>query len=476
MTLYSAAPIHMELDERFYSTVRAAAFPKHILRYRNDRAAQSIGLGHLSDKDWVNHFGKFAPLDGNFPAPLALCYHGHQFGVYNAEIGDGRGFLFAQMLAADGRVLDLGTKGSGQTPFSRTADGRLTLKGAVREILATEMLEALGVNTSKTFSVIETGEALLRHDEPSPTRAAVLVRLSHSHIRIGSFQRLRFMDDQDGLEILIRHAARHYFAESLNAEEDIGVLAVAFLGAVAARVADTAGAWMASGFVHGVLNTDNFNITGESFDYGPWRFMDRFDPGFVAAYFDRGGRYAFGRQPEASLWAVCRLADCLVPFCETTALEAVLQHFYAQLETSLRKRLCWRLGIIMDAEASIGISKALFAAARESDIGFSQIFHDWYGGTPRRGNYCSNAWRVFAETLKGAKPRASAKQHFFGRDVAVALSIEKVEELWVSIAEQDDWQPFHSFIGEIRSMGAALTDADDLHDSSSARSGGWRGK
>mgnify|MGYP001420155663 CR=1 FL=1 len=476
MTLYSAASIHTELDERFYTTVRAAAFPQHILRYRNDRAAQSVGLDDLSDEAWVNHFGKFAPLDGNFPAPRALCYHGHQFGVYNPEIGDGRGFLFAQMQAVDGRVLDLGTKGSGQTPFSRTADGRLTLKGAVREILATEMLEALGVNTSKTFSVIETGESLQRHDEPSPTRAAVLVRLSHSHIRIGSFQRLRFMDDQDGLEMLVRHAARHYFAESLNADEDIGLLAVAFLGAVAARVADTAGAWMASGFVHGVLNTDNFNITGESFDYGPWRFMDRFDASFVAAYFDQNGRYAFGRQPEASLWAVCRLADCLVAFCETAVLEAVLQDFYAQLETSLRKRLCWRLGITLDAEASIGMSKALFAAAREADIGFPQIFHDWYGGRPRRGNYVSNAWQAFAATLKGATPRASANHPFFERDAAVALPIETVEALWAPIAEYDDWQPLYNFIDEIRSMAAALADADDLQDGSSGGSAGGRGK
>ena len=467
MTRYSAAPIHMELDDRFYTTVRAAAFPQHMLRYRNDRAAQSVGLDDLSDEDWVHHFGKFAPLDDNFSEPLALCYHGHQFGVYNPEIGDGRGFLFAQMRAADGRVLDLGTKGSGQTPFSRTADGRLTLKGAVREILATEMLEALGVNTSKTFSVIETGESLQRHDEPSPTRAAVLVRLSHSHIRIGSFQRLRFMNDQDGLEMLVRHAARHYFADSLNADEDIDALAVAFLGAVAARVADTAGAWMASGFVHGVLNTDNFNITGESFDYGPWRFMDRFDSGFVAAYFDQGGRYAFGRQPEASLWAVCRLADCLVAFCETAALETVLQDFYAQLETSLRKRLCWRLGIILDAEASVGMSKALFAAARETDIGFSQIFHDWYGGAPRRGSYDSNAWQAFAATLQDATPRASASHPFFGRDAAVALPIETVEALWAPIAEQDDWQPLYSFIDDIRSMGAALAGADDVAETSS---------
>ncbi|HTM96921.1 MAG TPA: protein adenylyltransferase SelO family protein, partial [Croceibacterium sp.] len=167
-----------------------ARFPTHELRFRNRRWDKTVGLDSLSDDAWIGHMARFDPLPDNLPHPLALRYHGHQFRVYNPEIGDGRGFTFAQLRDGakeqGGRLLDLGTKGSGLTPYSRTADGRLTLKGAVREILATEMLEALGVNTSKTFSVVETGEELVRGDEPSPTRSAVLVRLSHSHIRIGS--------------------------------------------------------------------------------------------------------------------------------------------------------------------------------------------------------------------------------------------------------------------------------------------------
>src|SRR5690606_19166045 len=129
------------------------------------------GLGSLTDAEWIDHFGRFAPLPDSHPAPLALRYHGHQFQVYNPELGDGRGFLCAQLHdLEDGRLLDLATKGSGRTPWSRTADGRLTLKGGIREILATQMLEALGVDTSKSFSLIETGENLMRGDEPSPTR------------------------------------------------------------------------------------------------------------------------------------------------------------------------------------------------------------------------------------------------------------------------------------------------------------------
>jgi len=144
---------HEKLGEGFFVPVQPAAFPEAILRYRNQSAARSVGLDGLDDAAWVRHFGRFEPFEDSFPAPLALCYHGHQFGHYNPDLGDGRGFLFAQLEELDtGRLLDLGTKGSGQTPFSRTADGRLTLKGAVREILATEMLTALQVPTSKTFS------------------------------------------------------------------------------------------------------------------------------------------------------------------------------------------------------------------------------------------------------------------------------------------------------------------------------------
>ena len=163
---------HASLGHGFFDPVRPALFPETRLRFRNDRWAERVGLEGLDDAGWIARFGRFEPLPGSLPGPLALRYHGHQFRSYNPDLGDGRGFLYAQLRdLADGRLLDLGTKGSGRTPWSRGGDGRLTLKGGVREILATEMLEALGVYTSKTFSLIETGEALTRGDEPSPTRS-----------------------------------------------------------------------------------------------------------------------------------------------------------------------------------------------------------------------------------------------------------------------------------------------------------------
>ena len=291
----------LELGAGFYDPVAPADFPSAIPRFLNHRWAARVGLGQV---DWEKHFARFEPLPGNLPQPLALRYHGHQFRHYNPDLGDGRGFLFAQVRDENGRLLDLGTKGSGTTPWSRQGDGRLTLKGGMREVLATEMLEALGVNTSKSFALFETGEALVRGDEPSPTRSAVLTRLSHGHIRIGSFQRLAFLENLDGLKALTRYCLTYYYDEP-------GDDPLRLLDLVCQSTAGLAASYIAAGFVHGVLNSDNINISGESFDYGPWRFAPEWDEGFTAAYFDHAGLYAFGRQPEAIQWDVAQLGGCL---------------------------------------------------------------------------------------------------------------------------------------------------------------------
>ena len=372
--------VHTQLGPAFYDVVTPARFPQYILRYRNQRAAEQIGLQDLSDEQFIDHFGRFMPLQGSLPEPLALRYHGHQFGTYNPELGDGRGFLFAQYKDQQtGHLLDLGTKGSGRTPYARTADGRLTLKGGVREVLATELLTALNVPTSQSFSLIETGEALERHDEPSPTRSSVLVRLLHGHIRIGSFQRLAYLGQADNLEKLLRHTVRHYYPE-LDPDLAYEQLILSFLPEFAERVSDMVAGWMVAGFVHGVLNTDNFNITGESFDYGPWRFLPHFDPGFTAAYFDQTGRYAYGRQPSAAMWALCRLADCFVPIIDSEVLAETLSGFYSSMERNLARRLRWRLGVEGTDDDASQLSALVFEAAKASQIGWDRLFHELYGG------------------------------------------------------------------------------------------------
>ncbi|GAO39138.1 hypothetical protein SCH01S_26_00090 [Sphingomonas changbaiensis NBRC 104936] len=444
-------PPILEIADMLADPVPAADFPETILRFRNDRAAAEVGLDGLSDDAWVRHFGRFEPLPGNLPQPLALRYHGHQFRVYNPDIGDGRGFLFAQLKDQRGRWLDLGTKGSGQTPYSRFGDGRLTLKGGVREILATEMLEALGVNTSRTFSLIETGEELHRGDEPSPTRSSVLVRLSHGHIRIGSFQRLAYLRSDEELKRLTDYSLRTYFG-SASADP------IELLRHVVEGTARLAASYMAAGFVHGVLNSDNINITAESFDYGPWRFAPTFDPDFTAAYFDHAGLYSFGRQAEAIQWDVVQLAGALRTIADVDAMIAELDRFPALYREALVERFLWRLGVVLRGEEDIGLVQAIEQGLVESGVGIDRFFFDWAGGDLRRASdtYAGEAFAPFRERIAAYAPARGLDPPYWAGEPC-SMHIEEVEAIWARIAEADDWSALYAKVAQIRDMGAALS-------------------
>jgi uncharacterized protein YdiU (UPF0061 family) len=472
MTSYIPKRNHLALGRKMFTRVRTASFPKTLIRYQNTAWARHLGFGDALEDDalWAGRFARFTPLPGSLKAPIALAYHGHQFGVYNPEIGDGRGILYAQIEdPADGRLLDLGTKGSGQTPYSRTADGRLTLKGAVREILATEMLEAQGVYTSKTFSVIETGEALERHDEPSPTRSAVLVRLSHSHIRIGSFQRLAYMQDREMLEGLLRYVAATYYPSDLDAEAGAEELAPAFVRIMGERMADLVAGWMAAGFVHGVLNTDNFNITGESFDYGPWRFIPQMTPGFTAAYFDHEGRYAYGRQPEAAFWALCRLADGFVDIASLDVMQSAVTSFRDRIPDAMTRTLCRRLGIDAGWDDAGSMTEAFIGAIRGAEIGFEEALFDWYGGEAsaaralegRRGKFYKSTGFGDALGMMRNAPRAEGVRpdhDYFTGEGPETMLIDEVEAIWARIAEGDDWSGLDAKIRAVHRMSEAYGD------------------
>ncbi|MBN8813089.1 MULTISPECIES: protein adenylyltransferase SelO family protein [unclassified Sphingomonas] len=439
----------LELGDAFYDPVAAAPFPQAILRFRNDRAAAEVGLDGMSDAEWIAHFGRFEPLRDSLATPLALRYHGHQFRVYNPEIGDGRGFLFAQMRDRGGRLMDLGTKGSGQTPHSRFGDGRLTLKGGVREILATEMLEALGVETSRSFSLIETGEALHRGDEPSPTRSSVLVRLSHGHIRIGTFQRLAHLQDRDALRQLTAYVLRHYHGEEYGEDGPARLLAH-----VTRRTARMAARYMAAGFVHGVLNSDNINVTGESFDYGPWRFAPFWDPGFTAAYFDHAGLYAFGRQPEAIYWDAMQLAISLRPIAEEEPLIEAMDLFPEAYRREVTDALLWRLGVLpRGTEADRVLTATLEKALAETLTPLDEFFFDAFGG--ELPTQYGEAFDDLRGQLEHYRPR-KGRDHDHWSGAPCSMLIDEVEAIWASIADSDDWGPLHAKVAAIRRMAQAL--------------------
>lgn len=419
----------LELGEDFYDGVMPAQFPQHTLRYADDHSAASLGL---NDVDWIARFGRFNPFEGSLPEPLALRYHGHQFRNYNPEIGDGRGFLYAQCRDAHGRLLDFGTKGSGQTPFSRRGDGRLTLLGGVREVLATRYLEHLGVNTSRSFCLIETGEDLQRHDEPSPTRSAVLTRLQHSHIRFGTFQRQAFFGRTDNLEALVEYCQRHFYTDIARPAD--------LLRAVAIRSADLVASWMAAGFVHGVMNTDNMNITGEVFDFGPYRFLPHYDPAFTAAYFDHSGLYAFARQPEAMGWNLGQLAQSLSLIEEDDALIDALAAYANQYEAALIRHMARRLRIEIPKDGAAFV-KLTFDRLAESRTSWPDFFQDWAGGasTEPLQNYPDSVWKDWKELFASLTPSGPRP----GAERPATVLYDEIGALWEPINSDDDWTGFN---------------------------------
>jgi len=460
---YRPEPAFFDLGPEFGDAVRAADFPRTILRHRNDRAAAEVGLQTLSEAEWIAHFGRFAPLPGQ-PGPVAMRYHGHQFRQYNPDLGDGRGFLAAQMRDGRGRLMDLGTKGSGTTPWSRNGDGRLTLKGGVREVLAASMLEAQGVPTSRALSLIETGEALTRGDEPSPTRSAVLVRLSHSHVRFGTFQRAAWLGRTDQIETLIEHV-RSLYHPGVAAGDAVGLLHV-----VVEASARLVAGWIAAGFVHGVLNTDNLNVTGESFDYGPWRFLPHYEPGFTAAYFDQFGLYAFARQPEAVFWNLTQLAGCLKPVAEAEGLTEALNGFGPAYIAALRAAFLRRLGVLSLGEAAdqrlMDTALALLREGGEA-LRWEPLFHDWFGGFassaralsgPRARTYQGEAFDAFRFALFEHEPdRPERLEHtIFSQAEPEEMLIDEVEAIWASIDAEDDWAPLYAKLERIEAVRSVL--------------------
>lgn len=458
---YRPEPRFFDLGEEYGDAVAPAGFPETILRVRNDRAAATVGLEALSDAEWIAHFGRFAPLPGQ-PGPIAMRYHGHQFRTYNPDLGDGRGFLAAQMRDDQGRLLDLGTKGSGTTPWSRSGDGRLTLKGGVREVLAAAMLEAQGVPTSRALSLIETGEQLERGDEPSPTRSAVLVRLQHSHVRFGTFQRAAFFGRADQIETLVEHVRALYHPAVVEGD------APGLLAAVVAASARLTARWIAAGFVHGVLNTDNLNVTGESFDYGPWRFLPAYEPGFTAAYFDSTGLYAFARQPEAVFWNLTQLAGCLKLVADVEPLTEALNGFGPAYIRELRAAFLERLGVKSLGEAAdqrlLDTTLALLRDKGEA-IRWEPLFHDWFTGFAssaralsgrRAKQWQGETFDAFRFALFEHEPdRPERLEHPAFAAEPEEMLIGEVEAIWAAVDADDDWSRLHGKLARLDAVRTA---------------------
>lgn len=462
------SPIIYNLTPEFYDPVAPANFANSNLRWFNTIAAETLGLAKLSQEEIKDHFWKFKTFKENIRDPLALRYHGHQFRHYNPDLGDGRGFLLAQFQAQN-KIYDLSTKGSGPTPYSRRGDGKLTLKGALREVLATELLESLGVNTSKTFCIFETGENLERGDEPSPTRSAVLTRMVYSSIRFGTFQRLDYFEKYEEMELLAQYCIDNYYSDLKEPKISL------FYQAVAKKTADLAAQLMTAGFVHAVLNTDNMNITGEVFDFGPYRFLPFYNPYFTAAYFDHEGLYCYGKQPESFLWGLEQLGNCLVKIDPNLKIDFILQEFIDEFNQRHKHHFFRRLNLspqhndldndldnTLIAQFYQVLSNRHSKLNSDSQKGFEQTFFEFYGGQERQGwkssnplsNPLSNSEEHFIETLKNYKvARPQYLQHpYFSSPYPETLLIQDIESIWQPITLCDDWSEFDLKIQKIRAF------------------------
>ena len=456
-------PALESLGGDYFDEVEAAQFPQQILRFRNDLLLPKLGLDpqSVTDEDFITAFGKFQlrkPL-------LALRYHGYQFGQYNPSLGDGRGFLYGQVRGVDGELYDFGTKGSGKTPYSRGGDGRLTLKGGVREVLAAEALQQMGVRTSRCLSLVETGEQLWRGDEPSPTRSSVMIRFNRSHIRFGTFERLYYIERPDLNKKLLDHVIEYYYP-SLQSKPDGYAL---FYAELVKRVAELTAQWMAAGFCHAVLNTDNMSITGESFDYGPYAFIPSYDLQFTAAYFDYYRRYSYGRQP-----AICRLnlealQEPLKAVIDSADLESGLAHFDDYYHSEYRNLMLLKLGFSSGDLPELDLLlDSTIQLLQDSQVGyhyfFSQLTQSFYPKwrddvesillMPDLPTENLNNWRNLYHQVLTQLPSDemdNISQRLKQSNPKTALLRPVIESVWESIANEDNWQPFNELVKRLQS-------------------------
>ncbi len=357
----------------FYVPWQAATPREPRLVLFNDALAEQLGLpGRAAGEDALA--GWFSGRDlvpGS--EPIALAYAGHQFGTFNPQLGDGRALLLGEVIAPDGRRFDLQLKGSGATPFSRQADGKSTLAAALREYLISEAMAALRVPTTRSLAVVATGEGIWR-EEPHP--GAVLTRVAASHLRIGSFEWAAAHKGRAAVEQLADYALERHYPERMSAANR----PLALLEAVADAQARLVARWMALGFVHGVMNTDNVTISGETIDYGPCAFLDGYSEAQVFSSIDHGGRYAYGQQPAVCRWNLYRLASALIEAiaavdqADTEAARVMLEQWPARYEAYWLSEMRAKLGLLEPREGDLDLARELFSALEGQQADFTQLF------------------------------------------------------------------------------------------------------
>lgn len=364
---------YAQLPDRFYERIDANPVAEPRLIRLNRPLADELGL----DADYLAGPEGLAMLAGNrFPdsaRPIALAYAGHQFGNFVPQLGDGRALLIGEVDDRNGAVRDLQLKGSGPTRFSRNGDGRAAIGPVLREYVVSEAMWALGIPTTRALAAVLTGEPVYRETR---LPGAVLTRVAASHIRIGTFQFFAARKDMDAVKILADYTIKRHYPQMTEHEQPY----LGLLQSVVAAQAELVAHWMLVGFIHGVMNTDNMSVSGETIDYGPCAFLDAYSPMMVFSSIDQFGRYAYANQPQIAVWNLARLAEALLPLIDDDQKKAVaqaedaLQRFQSRYEEAFNRGLRRKLGLLTEAEDDIALARDLFSAMARNQADFTLTF------------------------------------------------------------------------------------------------------
>jgi uncharacterized protein YdiU (UPF0061 family) len=447
---------YAELPPAFHTTELPATPAAPRLLAWNSALADELGLDAAALQPVAHELfsGRVLPEDSR---PIAMAYAGHQFAHFVPALGDGRAILLGEKRDARGVLRDLQLKGAGRTRWSRAGDGHAAVGPMLREYLVSEAMHALGIPTTRSLAVVATGNEVLR-DSALP--GAVLLRVAASHVRVGTFEYFAARGDTTAIDTLLRYCIARHYPELAASEKP----ALDFLGAVTARQAALIADWMSVGFIHGVMNTDNMSISGETIDYGPCAFMDEYNPDTVFSSIDRRGRYRFANQPAIAQWNLARLAECLLPLIDRDSVAAVdaagaiLEPFLATFDAQYLAHLRRKIGLTSSEEADAQLAADLLQAMRAGAADFTLTFRlladaigpdgeaplrALFGDTPALAPWLA-AWRarLAREPLPDAQRRAAmhrANPAFIPRNHRVEAALD-------AATHRDDLAPFETLL------------------------------
>lgn len=457
-----AAPVpfdnsYARLPERFYQRIAPTPVRSPRLVRFNETLAAQLGI----DAQWLASAAGVEVLAGNAvppgAQPIATAYAGHQFGSFVPQLGDGRAILLGEVVDRTGARRDVQLKGSGPTAFSRGNDGRAALGPVLREYLVSEAMAALGIPTTRALAAVTTGEPVYRE---SVLPGAVLTRVAASHIRVGTFQYFAARGDVEGIRLLADHAIARHFPDAVHADRPCRAL----LDAVIAGQAELVAQWLLVGFIHGVMNTDNTSIAGETIDYGPCAFLDRYHPQAAFSAIDRWGRYAYGNQPTIAQWNLARLAECLMPLLAdddeaaivdaTAALEAFQPRFEAAYDAGLRRKL----GLTTHEDGDDELVRDLLTLMLDHGADFTLTFRR-LGDAAASGDHATvrslffepaayDAWaaRWQARTAREPADAATRGEAMRRSNPAFIPRNHRVEAVIRAAVDRDDFAPFEELM------------------------------